>query len=199
MFKVGVLIAAAICALPNPSSADDGPWQSRLPNKFEFCREKATFDYSCSQFTATCQIHAIYDPKNHGLKITFVRDGKTIVSEEGHFISVFRCKYGTNLLYFCEYGDSGSGCTVVAYDMNTGRQLWRTKLKALGFFGHYAYGNHVDISVGADEVFIFGRESFGNYVEVLDRATGKTMAHRIYSSVWDRGGVDEVQAKLPRR
>jgi hypothetical protein len=54
---------------------------------------------------------------------------------------------------------------------------------------HTAYRNQVTMELssftevgkeGEGAIKITGRESYGDYIEVLDRATGKVLAHKIY-------------------
>src|SRR5206468_2871000 len=117
----------------------------------------------------------------------FVRQGKPLFAIEGHTGSVFGAD--KDVLYFAQFSRCGSGCTVVAHELTTGAKLWETKLSAVGTPQHSAYLNQVTMGVsktpGGDSedervLFITGRESFGDYVEVLDCKTGTPLAHKVY-------------------
>jgi hypothetical protein len=82
-----------------------------------------------------------------------------------------------------------AGCDVAAYDLTSGNQLWRTRLQAISVVAHSFYSNRVTMSVarhlGPDRedegiVEIHGREHFGDYIEILDRDTGRILAHKTY-------------------
>jgi glucose dehydrogenase len=105
----------------------------------------------------------------------------------GHAESVFRTD--GNVLFFASFPTFTQGCTVFAYDLTTGKKMWETKLNAVPKVGHTAYRNQVTMELssfaelgkeGEGAIKIVGRESFGDYVEVLDRATGKVLAHKVY-------------------
>ena len=106
---------------------------------------------------------------------------------QGHTGSVFRTS--GNVLYFASFPTWGQGCVVTAHELKTGKKLWETTLSAVGSSSHSAYSNEVTMGLaGSDEgkdldegvVSITGRESYGDYMEILDRKTGKVLAHRIF-------------------
>ena len=62
-------------------------------------------------------------------------------------------------------------------------------MNAAGMVAHSAYSNEVTMGLlsltgteNADEgiVSITGRESYGDYVEMLDQKTGRVLAHKVY-------------------
>jgi len=63
----------------------------------------------------------------------------------------------------------GSGAEAMAFAAADGRLLWRTPLRGLGPVAHSEYENHtaVELLPGA-AIVIFGSESAGRYIEVLD-------------------------------
>ena len=83
--------------------------------------------FSLSQFGGRCRIHMIYDPVTSALTFKFVRDGKEIVSIEGHTNSAFRTE--RNVLYFAHFPTNSSGCVVTTHDLTTGKKLWETELR----------------------------------------------------------------------
>ena len=79
-----------------------------------------------------------------------------------------------------------SGCEVVAYDLKAGKLLWRTRLKAMkdnpsrggagGFRANKVRLEHVNNEVLA----VYGDENDGQYVEIVDLKTGKTVGHKAF-------------------
>jgi hypothetical protein len=134
------------------------------------------------------RVHLIYDPKHQwDLEIKIERNGRELVSLWGHKASEFLIV--RNVLYFANFDPSHTGCTVIAYDLTSSKKLWETELAAAEVPRHSAYSNRVKMTVerltdldkeGEGEVVITGRESAGDYIEVLDQATGKQLAHKVY-------------------
>ena len=94
-----------------------------------------------------------------------------------------------NVLYFAHFSTSSQGCTVTAHDLDSGKKLWETKLSAIPLADHSAYSNMVTMGLsslsGTEEkhegiVSITGHESYGDYIEILDRETGEVLAHKVY-------------------
>jgi len=190
---LAVFASAAIgsteAAEPDPLAAKKAAWQKTLEREpFRFSESNEGILSSLSQYGGNCQVHMIHDPaKWGGLGFKFVRDGKELLSLEGHTGSSFRT--AGNVLYFAHFPRSSSGCTVTAHDLTTGNKLWETKLSGVGTPMHSAYSNRVTMGLsslhnldkkGEGIISITGRESYGDYVEILDRRTGKVLAHRIY-------------------
>jgi hypothetical protein len=188
--------AAALWHPADPLAAKKEAWRQTLEGMpFRFSEHHAGAQYSLSQNGGDCKVHVINDPNGWGrLTFQFERDGKEILALNGHTGSVFRT--ANDVLYFAHFKDSSSGCTVAAYDLTAGKKLWQTKLNAVDLTAHSAYSNRVTMALsgghGPDEegegaVLITGQESFGDYVEVLDRASGAVLAHRVYRQGFGRG------------
>jgi hypothetical protein len=131
----------------------------------------------------------VYDPKNKWrIDYTFFRDHREILSIRGHDQSAYAAK--GNDLYFAEYSPDAAGCTVIAYDLATGKEQWRSKLHQAQPQGHSGYGNLVSVRIsskgeGGEEaedsaIVIVGNESYCDYTEVLDRETGESLAIKNY-------------------
>jgi len=164
-------------------------WQKILErDPFRFSESEADVWFALSQFGGKCQIHMIYDPaEKWGITFKFVQGDKELLTIQGHTKSAFRTEH--NVLYFAHFPPWSSGCVVTAHDLGTGRKLWETRLSAVGTPQHSAYRNKVTMGLssltGTEEkdegiVSITGRESYGDYVEILDRETGKVLAHKVY-------------------
>lgn len=90
------------------------------------------------------------------------------------------------MLYFALYGARSNGCAVVAYDLKTGDELWKRRLEGVGFVSHSAYVNYVNLEANDYCVAIFGHESYGDYLEVLDAKSGKLIANKVFRKGYKR-------------
>ena len=159
--------------------------QSYLDDEeYRFRPMLASVDWSFGQYTGATRLQMIYDSKRYGVTFRFGKDGD-LLELHGHDGTVFKEK--DNVLYFAEFGHGHCGCTVDAYDLNTGKRLWKTPLQAVGFVPHSAYLNEVTLDLrtinpGNDDqaVCITGHEGYGDYMEILDMKTGEILAHRVY-------------------
>ena len=144
--------------------------------------------YSLSQYHGDCKVRMTYDPDRRSApSFVFERAGRDLVKLDGRPESVFRTE--ANVLYFAAFPTATTGCTVLAYDLTTGKKRWETELKAVGRVSHRGYWNRVNLHVGRwdqvdsegeGNVEVVGRESYGDYIEVLDRRTGTLLAHKVY-------------------
>jgi hypothetical protein len=188
----GLFSAATLGAEPDRIAVRSRAWQKVLEQReFDFHDEEASAFYSLFGYGGTCQVHMTYDPANPmALSFEFVRKGKDVLTIQGHLMSVFES--AGDVLYFAHYRYASGGCVVTAYDLVTGRQLWETRLTGVRETGHSKYFNrvtiHIESGVGADKadkgdefaISITGHEGSGDYIEVLDSATGTVLAHRVY-------------------
>ena len=81
--------------------------------------------------------------------------------------------------YTALHAASAPGCRVQAHEAASGRLLWETRLHALqGGSHHSKYSNAVQLRLVGGRLAVFGKESSGRYVEVLDTATGAQLYHQ---------------------
>jgi hypothetical protein len=114
------------------------------------------------------------------VELRFLRNDKVRLKIDGHQGTTF---VGDRLIvWYAEYGPISSGCSLVAYDLEAGKQLWKTNLKGLGPIDHTKYRNQVVLELDRDVVRVWGQESAGNYLEIVDRKTGKTVGHKVFGS-----------------
>ncbi|NBC11151.1 MAG: PQQ-binding-like beta-propeller repeat protein [Planctomycetes bacterium] len=139
----------------------------------------ASLLFCISQAGDTYDIH-IRSPHDQRSKLHFSvhREGKTVYEWVGHRYTVFRIL--GDRLYYPRFHFSSSGGEVVAVDLKTGEEMWRTPLQALGPIEHSAYLNRIIVNASDETVLIQGNESLGRYVEIKNAETGNTIAHRIY-------------------
>ena len=136
--------------------------------------------YSMIQSAHEYRIEMIRLPRaGDHLTIRFLRGTKLVCSWEGHFNSPF-VQQGNTLVY-AQFEPSAQGCALVAVNLDSGQQLWHTVLKGVGdVAAHSEYSNRVQLYGSDDSIMVLGQESRGNYAEVVDLQTGKTLAHRLY-------------------
>ncbi len=82
-------------------------------------------------------------------------------------------------LYAALYRAHVTGGRVLALDAMTGRPIWEVPLRGLGPLHHSKYANRLQATFVSDRLVVFGDESGGRYVEVLDPADGRVLAHRV--------------------
>lgn len=81
-------------------------------------------------------------------------------------------------LYLAEYSAIATGASVAAFELETGRAVWKTQLFGLGPISHSKYRNEVVIQAEGERVVVSGWESEGKYVEVLDASDGRIRGSR---------------------
>lgn len=84
-------------------------------------------------------------------------------------------------MYISRHPQVSFGCTLHAVDLATGAVVWELGLRGVGAAAHSAYHNDVHVRLVGDDLIVFGHETYGRYIEVVDTLTGKTKAHRIVS------------------
>jgi hypothetical protein len=107
-------------------------------------------------------------------------NGQEVHSWQGHLDTVFFERDGT--LYYADFHPHSTGCAVVAYDLKARRLRWTTQLRGIGPVSHSKYFNTVRLERVNDEVLaVYGKESFGRYVEFVDLRTGRIVGHKVFS------------------
>ena len=71
------------------------------------------------------------------------------------------------------------GFAVIAYDLKGGRPLWKTDLWGVPVSTHSQYRNRINLEIDDRHMVVYGNESFGRYIELLDLKTGKTVGQRL--------------------
>lgn len=138
------------------------------------------------------RIHIVCKPKQrHVREYRIVRGEEVILSVVGHKESPILID--GKMLYFCEYWDWTAGCTVVAYSLIDGKEIWRKELDQEKPKGHSDYYNKVIMVLqpgrtypdskkvdGASTIKVVGVESYCDYVQYLDAETGRSLVIRNY-------------------
>lgn len=97
------------------------------------------------------------------------------VTAQGAAISLRR----DGKLYTAQFSQSATGCTVLAQDAVTGAVFWQRVLEGLGSVHHSKYSNAVQMQFVGERLAVFGKESAGSYIEVLDSASGTVLYQRV--------------------
>lgn len=181
MKRVFVLQLAVVVSLACHHFANGQDYQKVADSTaWKFSQEQANVTDSLLRFSKDYQVELVR-PKNRfgDITIRIVDDGKEVVAWEGHYRSVFASS--GDLLVYAVFGPTRTGCALVGYDLKAQKQLWKTNLKGLGDIAHFGYSNSVNLDViNNDAVRVFGNESAGQYLEIVDLKTAKTVGHRTY-------------------
>jgi hypothetical protein len=111
--------------------------------------------------------------------ISILNGGKTVYLFKAYLRTVFTCSEGT--LYLANLDCTTSGCEIVAYDLKARKERWKTRLKGVGAVeGTSKYRNWVNIEIDGKAVTVWGNESAGRYVEILEAKTGKMVGHKVF-------------------
>jgi PQQ enzyme repeat len=151
--------------------ADSASWGWEDENASPFCGIRLA--------GAKYNIVMISNPNDRdSLTFKVLKGEKEVYTWLGHAYTVFRIQ--EDRLYYARFHPSGSGGSVVAVDLNTGKELWDSPLQAIGPVEHSAYRNLMNLDANFDVVWVWGNESNGRYLEYKDVTTGKTVGHRIF-------------------
>lgn len=128
------------------------------------------------------------------IECTFAYDDKvykarTSCSQNGHelwqhtepnaFVDDAALVIDAGTLYSARHSDISSGCTLHAFDLQTGREKWSVGLTGLGPIAHSKYFNLVQARMIGARIVIFGWEAAGRYVEARDATTGAMISHQL--------------------
>lgn len=121
-----------------------------------------------------------YSAQPNVIVISISKDGKVLYSWSGHRYSVFQIV--ENKLYFADFPYLGTNTKIVAIDLQTGKEIWRSPLKAAtgvlaGSSGNLALLN---LDVQGEVINIFGKENDVRYFEIKKVSTGETVGHKIF-------------------
>jgi hypothetical protein len=175
-------IGSAAPVTPPPAPPD---WGGAIKDReFQFDKTQAGI-YVCAGAAkkAGAEVSVEGDATRGNVELKVAQGGKPVVLL-AHAEAAFAVRDG--VLYFAKFSPHANGCSVVAHDLKTGKQLWDQPLKGIGMIRHFRYSNSVILTVekhpsaAAWAVVVTGWESAGKYLEVLDPKTGKQLAHKKY-------------------
>jgi len=117
---------------------------------------------------------------SRAIRIGITHNGDEVYSWLGGPMTVFDVVDDT--LYRSSGGHVALGAIVQAIDLTTGKLLWKTRLRGMGVTDHSAYVNRISFEPRAkSKLCFFGRESQGDYIEVLDMRNGERLSYRVVS------------------
>ncbi|MBL9133674.1 MAG: ankyrin repeat domain-containing protein [Verrucomicrobiaceae bacterium] len=113
------------------------------------------------------------------LDIVILEGERELYSIKGHTSTVFNIF--DDRLFFADFSPATTGATIVAVDLKTQKELWRSSVLGIEIWGHFGYNNSLNLSGGGDSISVFGNESFGQYYESKRSDTGETTAHKLFT------------------
>jgi len=128
-------------------------------------------------------------PANFSAEIPKEWDGAFKFKEQENVLLEMKAYPGTSfvlgdkVLIYAAYHPMSSGCSLVAYDLEKKAERWKTHLQGLGPIAHSKYHNAVHLEMlgalaSTGYICVFGQESAGRYIEVVDLKTGKSIYNR---------------------
>jgi hypothetical protein len=171
-----VMVAGRADDKPQTSEVDLQKWADRLEWKPPREDLRSCLLYEASEY----QVESVRKKGERGVLTVRVSDGeKELYSFKAHAGTVFFERDG--VMFHTQYSPVSSGCSIVAFDLKAKKELWKTRLQALPLKPHSAYHNEVKVEPhDAGLLVVYGYESYGKYVEIVDRNTGKTVGHKVF-------------------
>lgn len=178
---VTLLVVATVVAAPVPKKPAKDYQKLADETEWRFAERKAITDQLTDEFKGFRWELLPFEVGGIGMTVRISNVKKEVLLNwETQVLVSFAQRDG--VLYYTDFDPSASGCTVVAFDLNAKKQLWKTDLKGLGPIAHSGYRNDVRLDVfDGDTVQVFGKESSGRYVEFVDRTSGKTVGDRVFA------------------
>jgi hypothetical protein len=156
--------------LPEQALAGKTPWS--------WPSETATPEACARSFGGGYEVDIVEPPAPSSYpRIRVRQDGEEIIAWRAHSASVF-VRHG-DMLYYADFHPNATGCAIVAYNLQRREELWKTPLLGRGPVSHSMYTNRVNLKVDRNRLIVFGDEASGRYIEILNAATGRTVAHRV--------------------
>ena len=164
---------------------------------WRWAQEEANALYSVGQSSSKHNIAIVSGPP-HGRLLTFkVLDGeRELYAWKGHHASVFRLV--GDRLYYAGFDLASPGGSIVAVDVSTGKELWRSKLHPPGYPGHSAYYNMMTMNVNDEVVSVYVNEARARYFEIKDIKTGETVGFKEFEDDGTYWGPRRPGERPPR-
>lgn len=172
-------VVSAVCALPAGAAEDVDYQKVADAASWDWHPERVNLLSSVMNVPKEYTVEVVR-PKNTVGKLTirFVLDDKAVYTWDGSTSPSFVVD-GT-VVYCPLYNTWSEGCTLVAVDLQTQKELWSTPLQGLGGILHSVYQNRVLVESVPGAILVHGNETAGKYIEYVDKKSGKTVGHRIF-------------------
>jgi hypothetical protein len=125
--------------------------------------DEATDTLAGTIYVTKDQKHVMVDVKNKKWQI-----------DSSYFEDGFETVLKDSILIIAQYPMISCGCSVNAYNVNTGNVIWMGDLKQISV-AQSKYLNKVYVTLFHGRVIVEGIESAGTYLQVLDFKTGKRL------------------------
>jgi hypothetical protein len=168
-FAGTVIIGALALVLVIPTHGEPLEWR--------WSGERATLDYSIQKYLPDYDVEIVNEREwYHPINIRAKADHHIVFSLPSvHPWTVFtRWK---DMLYIADFQHYSQGCKVLAVDLNSGKELWHSRLQGVEFVEISKYYNYINIETDSRCIIVFGNEAHGRYIEQLDINTGQTLAN----------------------
>jgi len=148
-------------------------WPEHVPNLFDSSMA------SSKPYTVRLE-HINDDPFHLGLfNVSILRDDKVLVTFRTPHYTIFKL-IGDKVVY-TNYNNHNNGCEIVALDLVSKKEIWRTRMDAVSPIPHSVYGNCVNLDTEDNIIVVFGWEGAGKYVEYLEPNTGKVLGKKAFT------------------
>jgi len=127
---------------------------------------------------------SITRPQSSGIKDlkVAISDGDSVLCRfESNYQGAFLFDRNRNWIIYSQYSPIATGCTLIAYDLKTKQQVWKTNLKGIGPVSHSKWRNRINLKLETDRVTVFGDEGT-KYIESVSLASGETVYHRMLAT-----------------
>jgi hypothetical protein len=177
------LTGASTQAVEPPPTQSPTDWQAELAKSVWSWDARLTTPFACAYpvggFASwrKYDVHLLCHPMAD-VDVEVWRDNRRLYGWQGHSKSVFGIE-GTRL-YYADFDPCSCGGRIVCVDLDTGRVLWSSKLRAIGDRVHSVYANEMNFYIGRGVVVVYGKESAGRYIEMKSTIDGETVAHRVF-------------------
>lgn len=179
-------------ASERPITEASEAWQERLEEApFILLSDPDRVFNSLEQLKDDGEVHLVFrkTQDKSSLSLEVKTDGESPLSIPLQNHSSFAS--ANNRLFVAEYETDSPGCVIKAYDLKTGEHLWTTKSSQSRPAGASAYRNEANIvavraadftlrRIEGDYVVLTGKESYCDYREVFDAATGESIVIKEY-------------------
>lgn len=116
---------------------------------------------------------------SHQLYISVLEGEREVFTFKGHSRTVYYI--WDDCLYYANFSYISDGAEIVAVNLKTGKELWKSPLAGIGSQMHSEYSNSLNLEADPFSVKVFGKESNGQYFESKRADTGETIAHKIFT------------------